>query len=181
MKVVGKFTSVSGMHSKMSTNRFILICLLIAISCQLSAISRAELIDGVVAFVDESAITLSEFKETYEKTRKINPDISKKEVLNSMINKILLLTEAKKLKIEARNDEELLNEYIDLKVKAFIKIREEDLEDFYNKNTSEFKGASYETVRDKIEEYLAEREVNRLLKMHIDELRSKAYVKIVMD
>lgn len=151
-----------------------------AFSFQLS-FSHAELIDKVVAFVDNSAITLREFEDTYEKSRAINPNIPKKEVLNTMINRMLLLSEAKKLKIGARTDEELLSEYIDLKVKAFIKISEEDLNGFYNKNISEFKGAGYDAVRDKIEEYLTEQEINRLLKMHIDELRSKAYIKVIMD
>lgn len=196
-----RYTSASGMRSEImiqdpgfkiqelkrrlrnsKLERILLVTIIFAsFSFHLSAISHAELIDKVVAFVDNSAITLREFEETYEKSRAINPNIPRKEVLNTMINRMLLLTEAKKLKIEARSDEELLSEYIDLKVKAFIKISEEDLEVFYNKNISEFKGAGYDAVRDKIEEYLTEQEINRLLKRHIDELRSKAYIKVIMD
>ncbi len=196
-----RYTSASGMRSEIMIQypglriqkpkkrlrnskfeRILLVTIIFSsFSFQLLAISHAELIDKVVAFVDGSAITLREFEETYEKSRAINPNIPKKEVLNTMINRMLLLTEAKKLKIEARSDEELLSEYIDLKVKAFIKISEEDLEVFYNKSISEFKGAGYDTVRDKIEEYLTEQEINRLLKRHIDELRSKAYIKVIMD
>lgn len=151
-----------------------------AFSFQLSALSHAELIDGVAAFVDDVAITVGELDETYQKTKKLKPDINRYEVLNTMINRMLLMNEARKLKIEAKTDEELLNEYIELKVKAFIKLREEDLEDFYRNNISEFKDVTYESVRNKIEKYLTEKEINTVLKKHIDELRSKAYVKIVV-
>lgn len=195
-----RYTSASGMRSEImiqdtgfkiqelkrrlrnsKLERILLVTIIFAAFSFHLSFSHAELIDKVVAFVDNSAITLREFEETYEKSRAINPNIPRKEVLNTMINRMLLLTEAKKLKIEARSDEKLLSEYIDLKVKAFIKISEEDLEVFYNKNISEFKGAGYDAVRDKIEEYLTEQEINRLLKRHIDELRSKAYIKVIMD
>lgn len=141
---------------------------------------QAELIDRVVAYVNDRVITLSELRETYERTQKIQPDISMDEVLNTMINRVLLLSDARRLKIEAKTDEAVLSEYMELKVRAFIRVREEDIEDYYKKNEKEFAGATYESVRDKIEDYLTEKEINRLLKVHIAELRAKAYVKIVM-
>jgi hypothetical protein len=142
--------------------------------------AKAELIDRVVAFVDNTAITLSELKETYEKTRKVQPDISMAEVLNTLINRILVLNDARRLKMEAKTDDELFNEYIELKVKAIIRIKEKEIEDYYKQNEQQFKGAPLESVRDKIEEYLTEKEINRLLKKQIAELREKAYVKILM-
>lgn len=190
-----RYTSASDMHSKDmwevgSKNRgirtgeflFIIFCLLLLISCFLlpAYICSADLIDRVVAFVDERAITLSEFNEAYEKTRKIRPDSSKEDVLDAMINRVLLLAEAKKLKIEARTEDELISEYMDMKVKAFIRVREEELEDFYKKNMQEFKGSGFDAVRDKIEEYLVERETNRLLKRHISELRAKSHIKVML-
>ncbi len=157
------------------------VLLLFALSSALTASScYAELIDRVVAYVSDRAITLSELLETYERTKKIQPDISMDEVLDTMVNRLLLLNDARRLKIEAKTDEEVLNEYIELKVRAFIRIREEDIEDYYKKNEKEFKGAPLESVRDKIEEYLTEKEINRLLKIQIAELRAKAYVKILL-
>ncbi|MGD1076568.1 MAG: hypothetical protein ABR903_10910, partial [Thermodesulfovibrionales bacterium] len=64
--------------------------------------------------------------------------------------------------------------------KAVIRIKEEEIADYYKKNKQEFKGAAYESVRDKIEEYLTEKEINRLLKKQIAGLKEKAYVKILM-
>jgi len=145
------------------------------------SVCYAELIDRVVAFVNDRAVTLSDLRDTYERTKKVQPDIFMEEVLNTMINRLLLLDDARRLKIEAKTDEEVLNEYMELKVRAFVRVSEGDIEDYYGKNEQEFKEAPYESVRDKIEEYLMEKEINRLLKIQIAELRAKAFVKILLD
>lgn len=160
--------------------RVTFIGLLIAFCFLLSAVSYAGLLDRVVAFVDNKAITLSELEDSYGKAMELKKDISKKEVLETMINRILLMKEARSFKLVANTDEELINEYIDLKVRAFIRIKETEIEDFYNKNLPDFKDAGFENVRENIEEYLMEREVNTALKKHIAELRERAYVKIVL-
>ncbi len=157
----------------------LLLLVLLACNLILVTVCYAELVDRVVAFVNDRAITLSELRERCELTRKVQPDISMDEVLNTMINRLLLLNDARRLKIEAKTEEEILNEYKELKVKAFIRIKEEDIEDYYKKNEAEFKGTPYDSVRDKIEEYLTEKEVNRLLKIQITELRARAFVKIL--
>lgn len=154
--------------------------LLIVFSFQVSAFSYAGMLDRVAAFVNNRAITWSELEDSFGKAKKLKKDLSRKEVLETMINRILLMNEAKNLRLEANTDEELLDEYIDLKVRAFVRIRETELEDFYNKNLEEFKGENFENVREKIETYLLEKEVNIALKKHIAELRERAYVKIVI-
>lgn len=141
--------------------------------------AEAWLVDRVVAFVDNQAITLSELRESYEHTKKIQPDISMEEVLNTMINRLLLLGDARRLKIEGKSDDEVLAEYVELKVKALIRIKEESIEDYYKKNEQNFQGAQFEAVRDKIEEYLLEKEANERLKQQISELHARAYVKIL--
>ncbi|MBI4689098.1 MAG: hypothetical protein HY754_02335 [Nitrospirae bacterium] len=142
---------------------------------------NAELIDRVVAFVDDRAITLSELEDNYRDTAKLRPDIKKEDVLNTMINRILLLREARKLRIESPAEDEMIREYIDLKLKTAIRITEKDIRDFYEKNKREFGKAEFDVVRDGIKNYLVEKEVNERLKTHIEELRSKAYVKIQLD
>jgi len=137
--------------------------------------------DRVVAFVDNDAITLSELEMKYYDTVKVTSDITQEEVLNTMVNRLLLLREAKKIRLEAPSEDELLNEYIDLKIRAFIRIKEEELKDFYNKNISKFEGKELDSVRDDIENYLAENEVNQRLKAHINELRGKSCVKIQLN
>jgi len=155
------------------------ILLLFTVCCLLfTAYCNAELIDRVVAFVDDRAITLSELEEDYKDAKKLKSDIKKEEVLNTTINRILLLREAKKLRIEATTKDEIIHEYIELKLKTAIKITEEDLREFYGKNKKEFGKAEFDDIRDRIENYLVEKEVNDRLKKHIENLRSKAYIKI---
>lgn len=152
---------------------------LCAVCCLLPAVCGAELIDRVVAFVDVKAITLSEVRETYEHTKETQPDVSMEEVLNTMINRLLLLGDARRLKIEGKNDDEVLREYVELKVKALIRIREESIEEYYRKNEQNFGGAALESVRDKIEEYLLEKEANERLKKQIADLHARSYVVIL--
>lgn len=137
--------------------------------------------DHVVAFVDNTAITLSEFEEAYSKALKLTPQITKEEVLNAMINRVLLLREAKKIRLAERSDDELLKEYIDLKLRTFVKVKEKDVLDYYEIHSKDFQGKTLDDVSEEIENYLAEAELNRLLKRHIEELRKKAYIGIQMD
>jgi len=137
--------------------------------------------DHVVAFVDNTAITLSEFEEAYSKALKLTPQITKEEVLNAMINRVLLLREAKKIRLAERSDDELLKEYIDLKLRTFVKVKEKDVLDYYEIHSKDFQGKTLDDVSEEIETYLAEAELNRLLKKHIEELRKKAYIGIQLE
>ncbi|MBI5187708.1 MAG: hypothetical protein HZA07_01350 [Nitrospirae bacterium] len=147
------------------------------VTCHLSLVT-AEIKDHVVAFVDNSAITLSELEETYAKTLKVTRGVTKDEVLNTMVNRLLLLREAKKIRLESPSEDEMLREYIDLKIRPFIKIKEEELVDFYEKHISDFHGSEFESMREEIENYLIENKLNQRLKVHINELRGKVYIKI---
>jgi hypothetical protein len=128
--------------------------------------------------VDNEAITLSDLDQEYKKTAKLSPDISRIEVLNTLINRKLLLKEANKYRIEAPTQREIIDEYIDLKIRAFIRIYETDLEEFYKKNSDRFSGNKFDDVRKEIEVYLTEKEVNERLKEELNELRKKSYIKI---
>lgn len=146
-----------------------------------SLLSAAGIKDRVVAFVDNDAITLSELEMRYYDAVKITSDITQEEVLNTMVNRLLLLREAKKIRLEAPSEDELLKEYIELKIRAFIRIKEEELKDFYSKNISKFEGKELDSARDDIENYLVEHEVNQRLKAHINELRGKSCVKMQLN
>jgi hypothetical protein len=134
--------------------------------------------DRVVAFVDNTAITLSDLEVKYAETLKVTPNITTMEVLNTMVNRTLLLREAKRFRLEAPSEEELLKEYIDLKLRAFIRIRDREIADFYQQHLVDFQGKELDEVRDQIETYLIENELNQRLKSHIDELRGKSCVKV---
>jgi hypothetical protein len=142
------------------------------------SVINADYRDHVVAYVDNDVITLSELEERYAHTLEIAPDITKDEVLHTMVNRLLLLREAKKIKLEAPSEDALIKEYIDLKVKAFIRIKEEEIVDFYNQNKEKFQEKELETVREDIETVLTEKALNEHLKSHIEDLKEKARVKI---
>lgn len=155
--------------------------ILLSVFCLFCAGSFAAVIDRVVAFVDDDAITMSELDEQYAKAVKMTPDITKREVLDTMVNRFILLREAKRLRMEAPDDEKLLQEYIDIKVAAFIKVSDDDIREFYEANRDQFEGEELAAMRDKIEQYLREREINDKLKKHIEELKEKAYIKVLLD
>ena len=52
------------------------------------------------------------------------------------------------------------------------------LYDLYGKNKEKFGSKDFYDVRDEIEELLIEKELNRRLIKHIEELRKNAYIKI---
>jgi hypothetical protein len=135
----------------------------------------------VVAYVDDTAITLSEFEETYNEMREAVKDITKEEAINSMINSVLLLHEARKMRLDAPTKEDLVKDYIDIKIRSLIFIRESDIRAFYEKNIDKFKGIDYLQVRDEIESYLFELETNRRLQSHLEQLRANAEIKIQLE
>jgi hypothetical protein len=143
--------------------------------------SSAEVVDKVVAFVDTEAITLSEVNESHETMVQLSPGITHREVLNTMINRLLLIREARRLRLEATDEDRLLDEYIDMKVRAFIKIKESAITDFYESNIAEFEDKSYAEVKDDIEAYLLEKEVNYRIRKHLDSLKEKAHIKILLE
>jgi len=161
----------------------ILICVFLLLTCHFLLVTDGStaVSDRVIAFVDDDAITMSELDEQYRITKKISPDITIKEVLDTMINKILILREAHKYRIEASSLEQVMQEYIDLKVRAYIRVGESDIEKFYRENKANFSDKEFEDVRDEIDTYLTEKELNDRMKELLKELRKNAYIRIFIE
>src|SRR5512139_2186702 len=102
----------------------LLIYVLLLVACHFLLVTdgSAAISDRVIAFVDNAAITMSELDEQYRITTKVSPDITIGEVLDTMINRVLILREARKYRIEAPSLEQVMQEYIDLKIRAFIRV-----------------------------------------------------------
>lgn len=147
----------------------------------ISPAQSSEIKDRVAAYVDNEAITVNELEIAFADTLHALPSITRMEVLQTMINKIILIREAKHIRLDAPNDDELLNEYIDLKIRAFIRIKEKELSAFYEENSSDFQGKDFDDVREEIESYLIEKELNENLKEHINNLRREACIEIQLD
>ncbi len=135
-------------------------------------------VDRVVAFVDDEAITLSELDQRFEDIRELSHDSKREQVLDSLINRKILLREARKYRIEAPTEDEVINEYIDLKIRAYIRVLESDIEAFFRDNVDQFPGKTLVDVRDEIETYLTEKEVNERLGSELLKLREGSYIKI---
>lgn len=158
---------------------FVIFLLLFTIHSLFFAVHcNPEVIDRVVAYVDDAAITLSEFQENLIKMKASFSDITEKEVIDSMINRLLLIKEARKMRLEGLTGDELLRDYIDIKIRSSVFINEDNIRQFYIEHSDEFKGADYLSVRDEIEQYLFELEINRQLKKHIKDLRGNVEVRI---
>ncbi|MEF9426386.1 MAG: SurA N-terminal domain-containing protein [Candidatus Mariimomonas ferrooxydans] len=169
---------------------------LLLITCYLSLVTvvNAEVLDRVVAVVNDEVILLSEFNEASQIAVGLGLDLTKGEVLEGLVNRLLLLEQAEKFTREnifvvqtVMDENVLINEYIEKRLRAFIRISFDRIDSFYEENREFFapqdKSAATYThdfydVRDEIEAYLREKELNKRLIGHIEELREKAYIRI---
>ncbi len=141
-------------------------------------IAQAEVVDRIVAYVDNYAITLRDFENMVTKMKNNINQIKNEDIVNIMINRAILLKKAKEFFVEGK-EEELINNYIDLQIKSYIIIPENKIIEYYEKNKEHFKDAPYTTVRTEIERYLFEKELNEKLKVHIEELKETVEIKII--
>lgn len=148
---------------------------------------RAEMLDRVVAVVDDEIVLYSELEEAFQGAVDSGIDVTLEEVLNGLINRILLLKQAKKIRRKhiltdqaVHDDNVLINEYIERRLKSFIRIPYRDIEIFHEENRKFFSDDFYD-VRGEIEAYLIELELNKRLKQHLKELKRKSYVRIQME
>jgi len=157
--------------------RFILVLVMLFNICLIEH-ANSETINRVVAYVGNIAITLDDFKEELSKLREKMPDIKSEEVINILINKTILLKKARELFMEGR-DEDIINSYIDLKIKSSIIIPENQVRQFYDENREKMNDRPYAAVRSEIEKYLFERELNKRLKEHIEEIKKDEDIKVI--
>ncbi len=162
---------------KRRTALLFIVLVLLFIPCIVSA----AVLDRVVAFVGSDAIMLSELRANVARARAVVPDITDMEVLNTMINRKLLAVEAKKYFPEENDEDALVRDYMDLKIRALVTIPEKDIRDYYNKNKANFGNVGFEQVRGQIEKLLEEKEVNRRLRDQIQDLRARAWIKTFPD
>lgn len=181
------------MNSKKKKYGILIFCeLLFIVLCSLFAVSSAEIVDRIVATINDHVITLSELKERSRLRPEAQPEgIEKrdeKEVLEGIINMVLLLSEAKRLGLADpeeigtdpyRDTNIMIERFIERRIKAFILIPMERSKDFYEVNKEKFRGKEFFDVRDEINHYLIEEETNKRIEKYLKELREKADVRIL--
>ncbi len=139
-----------------------------------------KILDRTVALVGTDAILLSELEARYRQAKKITPGITKAQVLQTMINRLLLLREARKIFPETMSDEQAIREFTDFKIRAFVVVPEDAVRNFYEENKTRMGGAPYEQVRGQIERLLKEKEINQRLQSYLETLRQKSYIRVFL-
>jgi len=146
----------------------------------------AEVVERVVAIVNDDLVLLTEFREAFQTARKTDGSVSEEEVLNKMIDDMLLHGEAKKYRtgtedkgiITDKDNDAVIQEYIDRRIKALIHIPYYEIEKYYQTNRDSYRDREILEVRDEIEGRLVEAELSVRVRGFIEELRKKAYVRI---
>ncbi len=153
----------------------------IAVIALAPLVSRAEIIDRVVAYVDDRAITQLELDMVHQRALSSGLRPTKADTLEKLINRILLVNEALKLRMKGDSEEELVHEYIDLKVRAFITLRDTDVKQYYIENRWKYKGVPYESLKDDIRKLLEEKKVNINLRRLLEKLHDEADIRIMLE
>lgn len=146
----------------------------------------AELLERIVAIVNEEVILLSELRSEVQLHKAQGAEVSDADVLDEMINRRLLLGQAKRMKIagDAESDKSLMtddiiiNGYIERRVKAFIHIPLKDIEDYYNDNAGSYGDKKFYDVKNEIESKLIEAKLKEQLQEHIRDLRKDSYIRV---
>ncbi|MCX8026861.1 MAG: hypothetical protein N3A62_03245 [Thermodesulfovibrionales bacterium] len=146
--------------------------------CLIPFSAYSQIIDKVIAYVDDYAITMYDLEEAKKGFKDNRIDIDTDDIVNSIINKVLLRKEAKKMRLDSSETKDPINEYIDIKIRSLIFIKEEDIQRFYNENRGSFGDLPISSVKDNIEHYLTEQEVNKQLKKHLSELRKRSNIVV---
>ncbi|MBI5408973.1 MAG: hypothetical protein HZA14_06375 [Nitrospirae bacterium] len=176
------------MRTKKTTLRILAFILLLTSYFLLPTLSCSEVLDRIAAIVNNEVILQSEYEEALQAARKTEGNVSNDDVLEEMINRILLLEQARRLKLGTSadsgadaDDEALVKEYVDRRIRALIHIPIEEIEAYYLKNRDRFGGKDFYEVEDEIENYFIEKGLEEKLLEHIKELRKKAYIRIQLD
>ncbi len=139
---------------------------------------QVRLIDRVVAFIDDTAITLVDYQKYYQVAKKFHPGLSPEEAINTLINRMLLIREARRLRLKGETEDEIINHYIDIRIRAFVRVSEAEVRGFYEKNRERFGSAKLQELYAQIDTLLREKKVNSMLKRHLKELKRGSYIKV---
>lgn len=147
---------------------------------------HAEMLDRVVAIINDDVILHSAFSKAFETAMEYDPDVTESDVLDEMIDRLLLLKEARKFRLTSSDDEQgkvkddkvIIKEYIDVRLKGFIHVPYEDVEYYYYQKKDSFSDKDFFDVRNEIEEYLIEQELNIKLIEYIEDLKRNAYIRV---
>lgn len=147
--------------------------------CLLPERALSELIDRVMASVDDEAITSFDLEGFIAKMKARGIRVTGKEALDTLVNRKLLIGEARKLRLEAESDDRLIERYIEIKIRPFVFVKQEEVRAYFEEHKENFKGVDYLQVRPKIERLIFEKKLNGAIKRHLRMLKKRHSVKII--
>jgi hypothetical protein len=165
--------------NEMKTSKYIIIVITLLSIFLWTKVTIAELVDRVVAFVDDDAITLRELDIKYEELHSKDNTVTKQDILNTMVNQLLIERDAAKHRITGLNKEDIINKYLNIYVKSQVNIKDKEIDNYFNENIDKLQ--NIKESKDKIKEILTEKQNNVKLWERIKELKKKAYVRIQLD
>jgi hypothetical protein len=173
---------------KRLNNRPFNILLTMIMCLLLFCVAHAEVVERIVAVVNDEVILLSEFNESLRQAKETGEAVKESEIIDRMINNLLLLEQAKKFSferhdkaLESMDQGEIIDNYIEKRIRALIYVPFRDIEAYYYNNIEKYDDRVLYDVRKDIEEYLLERTLEIKIQEHIDELREKARIRVQLD
>jgi len=176
----------SNMNKSNHKIRIVSLSLLLIYCILFQLVAYAEVLERIVAVVNDDVILLSELRRQARFLKDEGLESADEVVLDEMIDRRLLLEQAEKMKIEidiqkekALNaDDMIINKYIERRVKAFIHIPLRDMEDYYNENKGIYGDKKFYEVKNEIEALLIETRLTEKLEQHIRELRKESNIRV---
>jgi len=160
--------------------RAIWICALAAIASWAGP-AEAVVIDHVVAFVDNLAITQSDLDALHAERLGADPGQQMGASLDELIERTLIIAAARALGLDAPTDDALAAEYVDLKIKSGILVLDSDVRAYYRSHKAEFGDSPFDEVRDAARERLLASLQAEQLKRHIGTLRERSRIRVRMN
>jgi len=147
-------------------------------------IALSELIDRVVAIVGDDVILYSELKESLKEARAKGEDLTEEEMLERLINRRLILIEARKFRIgtkkyyqDTEDEARLIDDYITNRIKVMIQVSFDEIETYYNNHREEFGNKGLYEVWNEIEDILKAQKLNETLERYIKSLKQTTYIR----
>ena len=167
--------------------RVLSVCLIsvwLTLSLLFSGLVSAEVLERVVAVVNDEVILLSDFQKELSSREAAAPGLSEAEVLDDMVNSLLLLQEARKFRLNntaANTEVSIVALYIERVIKSLIHVPYEEIEAYYAANGELYGDREFYDVKDDIETILIEQELKIRMLRHTEELRARSYIRIQLE
>ncbi len=136
------------------------------------------IVEKVVGYVSDEAITLTDLCSYWQSLREIQPDININDALEALINRKVIIQKSKDLNLSAPSEEELIDLYIRIAIKPRVMVTKEEVKRYYRRYYSKLKGAPLKSIEPHIIKILTEKKTNDLLKKHLEELKKTMPVGI---